>query len=324
MNVRKYIFTAIIVMATLFACNNDDDEQAVVVPPRDRGEQQVTDDAQLVEYLKTHFYTPQDIDLNNDGVVDYQKATLDTIAGDNSGQQSIFDSDLLTVKTYTREDTEYKLYVLGIDKGRTDIQQPTQADSTLVTYEGQLLYNGDADRVFDSAVTPVWFDLVGVVDGFRESLLDFGVASSIVENSDGTITATDFGHLFVFMPSGLGYFNTPPTGSGIPAYAPLIFNIQLYKVNQADHDRDGIPSYLEDLDGDGLVQDTDDDTDGDAIPNFLDSDDDGDGTQTRDEITVNDANGDGIITPDEITYYDDDNDGINNHLDPDDRDLKNE
>ena len=104
----------------------------------------------------------------------------------------------------------------------------------------------------------------------------------------------------------------------------MIFNIQLYAINESDHDRDGIPSYLEDLDNDRLVLDADDNTDGDNAANYLDTDDDGDGTQTRDEITVNDTNGDGFISLDEITFYDDDGDGVENHLDPDDRDSKND
>ena len=61
---------------------------------------------------------------------------------------------------------------------------------------------------------------------------------------------------------------------------------------------DGIPSYLEDLDGDGYVYDfrnttrypttpttNPDDTDKDGIPDFLDVDDDGDKYTTKLEIT---------------------------------------
>ncbi len=323
MNVKNFIIVTLFFVIAFSACNNDDDNGVLgeIVLPRDRGEQQVTDDAQLVDYLKTHFYTPVDVDLNGDNVVDYQTAQLDTIAGTNSDKVSIMDSGKLITKEVTRFDVKYKLYILNINSGMVAEQQPKFADSTYVTYSGDLLYSSGNTR-FDSAVTPVWFDLVNVVDGFRESLLDFGVASSFTENSDGTFTAADFGHLIVFMPSGLGYFANPPTGSSIPVYAPLIFNIQLYQVNEADHDRDGIPSYLEDINGNRIIQD--DDNDADTVANFLDADDDNDGTLTRDEITVNDANGDGIISLDEITFYDDDNDGTFNHFDSDDRDLKNE
>ena len=49
-----------------------------------------------------------------------------------------------------------------------------------------------------------------------------------------------------------------------------------------DHDEDGIPSHIEDLDGD--ENPFNDDTDADDIPNFLDLDDDGDGVLTINEL----------------------------------------
>ncbi|GAA4276365.1 FKBP-type peptidyl-prolyl cis-trans isomerase [Aquimarina mytili] len=323
MNLKKYIFTAIILTVVLYACNNDDDGSLIEAEPvRDRAEQQVTDDAQLVEYLKTHFFTTVDVDLNDDTVIDYQTAILDTIAGDNSGETSIMDSGKLITKEVTFADTKYKLYVLNIDSGRVDKHVPKFADSTLVTYRGELLYN--STPVFDSAATPVWFDLTTLVPGFREAMVDFGEASTIdIDMVDGTFTATGFGHLIVFMPSGLGYFAGNGPSGRIPSYSPLIFNIQLYRVNESDHDRDGIPSYLEDLDNDRLVADSDDNTDGDQFSNYNDADDDNDGVLTRDEITVTIIKNDSITTLDEITFYDDDGDGIQNHLDPDDREVKN-
>ncbi|PKV50072.1 hypothetical protein ATE84_2121 [Aquimarina sp. MAR_2010_214] len=327
MNVIKYCCAVVLALVVLYACKKDDDDGgAAVVPPRDRGEQQITDDAALQDYLRTHFYTLEDVFVNNDATAEYQATKFDTIAGANSGEQSILDSPLLTTKKITRSDVEYTLYVLNLNKGEGE-HNPTFADSTLVTYKGELLYKPkSSDKVFDSAINPVWFDLGspagGAIEGFRESLVDFEGALNFVQNSDGSVTYTGYGNLVVFMPSGLAYFNEPR--SGIPTYSPLIFNIQLYKVNQTDHDRDGLPSYLEDIDGDRIVLDSDDDTDGDNTPNYIDNDDDRDGTLTKDEITVNDSNNDGFITPDEITYYDDDGDGIKNHLDADDRDLKNE
>ncbi|TSE08596.1 FKBP-type peptidyl-prolyl cis-trans isomerase [Aquimarina algiphila] len=319
MNVRKYIFAIVLVVVSLYACkSDDDDEAAAAVPARDRAEQQVTDDAMLQEYLKTHFYKVEDVFINGDTTPEYQIVKLDTIEGANSGEPAIFDSDLLTTKKITSNDVEYNLYILNLNRGEGP-QQPSFADSTLVTYKGELLF--DDDNGFDSAVTPVWFNQVNLIEGWKEAVVDFKgtLSENFVENSDGTVSATGFGHMVIFIPSGLGYFNT--SQPGIPSYSPLIFNIQLYKVNQADHDRDGIPSDLEDLDGDRIV--ADDNTDGDVSPNYLDTDDDGDGTLTRDEITVTDSNADGIITIDEITFYDDDGDGVSNHLDPDDRDVKN-
>ncbi|TPN85327.1 FKBP-type peptidyl-prolyl cis-trans isomerase [Aquimarina algicola] len=318
MNVIKYISTVVVLILALSACNNDDDAPNLV-PPNDRGEQQVTDDALLQKYLETHFYTVEEVDLNGDDIPDYEIAVLDTIAGENSDKEALINSSLLTTKKITRNDVEYNLYVLNINGGEGEYQ-PTFADSTLVTYRGQLLETDNRNDLFDSAVTPIWFDQISVIEGWREAVVDFkgALKENITVNADGTISATGFGHLIVFMPSGLGYFDVPQTG--IPAYSPIIFNMQLYSVNQSDHDRDGIPSYLEDVDGDRLMFDN---TDEDNNPNFRDLDDDGDGVLTSEEITVNDANGDGIITEDEITFYDDDNDGVFNHLDNDSREIKN-
>ncbi len=397
MNVRKYIYAVGLTMIALISCKKDDDEDdPIVIPPRDRAEQQVVDDAKLVDYLKTHFYIDVEVNTDSDPDIEYVTRRFDTIAGDNENEVSIMDSGKLVTKEIVRDGVSYKLYVLKIDEGENAVRKPTVVDSTLVTYRGELLYDnkdGDGDgipdeadadtddekgtdtgkvdsdndgiideadadtdgvegtdagkvdsdndgiidakdpvnnndpdrRVFDSAITPIWLDMIGVVEGFKTAIIDYKGATSFTENSlDGTVSySNDFGNYTVFMPSGLGYFNSPPN-QDIPRYSCLIFNTQLYTVNQTDHDGDGIPTYLEDLDGDGFVIDADDNTDGDTAVNYLDVDDDNDGTLTKDEITVVDANGDNVITIDEITFYDDDDDGIKNHLDSDDRDNKNQ
>ena len=85
----------------------------------------------------------------------------------------------------------------------------------------------------------------------------------------------------------MAYRNTG-AGNGSLINKTLIFYIDLLDfIQNTDHDNDGVPSYLEDPDGDGDPRN--DDTDGDGIPNFADPDDDGDLVPTRDE----DANADG-------------------------------
>ena len=69
-----------------------------------------------------------------------------------------------------------------------------------------------------------------------------------------------------------------------------MFEVNLLATNTADHDRDGVSTILEDLDGDGNL--FNDDTDEDGLPNYLDTDDDGDGILTKDEL--GDSNDDGI------------------------------
>ena len=75
-------------------------------------------------------------------------------------------------------------------------------------------------------------------------------------------------------------------------------------------DNDGIPAFLEDINGNGNLDD--DDTDGDGIPNYLDIDDDGDNVLTKDEKP--DPNNDGNLSDAQDT----DGDGIPDYLDNDD------
>lgn len=401
MNFKKFTLVVVVLIATLYACNNDDDLGLTEIPIRERDEQQVTDDQVLKDYLQSHFYSRAE----NPSNPNHQITFFDTIAGANNSETSIWNSPEFETKTFTRNDVEYNLYVLNFRRGVgiEDVKsQPTFADSTFVTYIGELLYDyvdkdgdgindqadvdsdgnnepdvvdeetrtdsdgdgiaddADADddgtpgtdpgkedsdgdgiidekdqvdntnpkrNIFDSAVNPVWFDLAGVIEGFRESTIDFLSASgNVVDPVDGTVDYNDdYGDFVVFIPSGLAYFEQSQQVGRV--YAPLIFSVQLYDVNESDHDNDGIPSHLEDLNGDGLLisDDNADNTDEDIRPNYLDIDDDGDGTPTADEITpLGDLNNDGAITFDEITFYDDDGDGVPNHLDPDDDDFKND
>ena len=150
---------------------------------------------------------------------------------------------------------------------------PSVADSVFVSYKGLTLGN----TTFDSRKIPIWLDQTSVVRGFQEftALLKRG---DIITNNNGTYSFDNFGIGMVIMPSGLGYFNNGTVN--IPAYSPLIFQINLNTLNIADHDNDGVNSLYEDIDKDHLFND--DDTDSDNIPNYLDADDDGDGVLTKD------------------------------------------
>jgi hypothetical protein len=134
--------------------------------------------------------------------------------------------------------------------------------------------------------------LYNTIRGWSEIFPKFKTGS-YTTNNDGTVSYNDFGAGVMFIPSGLGYYSS---GSGnIPAYAPLVFSFKLYELQRLDQDNDGIPSYQEDVDGDGYMSLLEtgvlnpDDSDGDGIPNFLDVDDDGDGYGTRSEITKTDG-----------------------------------
>jgi len=185
----------------------------------------------------------------------------------------------------------------------------TFADSSLVRFEGNVL---SRDALFDTAINPIWFDLTATVDGFSHGLAGARGPSSFEISSDGTIDFTDdFEIGAVFMPSGLGFYATPPPGSGINQYESLVFIYDLLGVNQSDHDGDGIRTLLEDVDNNGFLFDENDNTDEDQLVNYLDPDDDNDGVTTDSEIVSDDE---GNL----ISFLDTDNDGISNHLDSDD------
>ena len=307
MRLARLVIFSVLLSIFFISCKSDDDNGVEIIPPRDQGEQSIADDEAIISYLKTHFYNKEDFDNPSNGF-DY-KIRFDTIAGENSNKTPLMDSDLLSSEIITRNEVNYTIYILKIREGAG--AHPTFADSTFQNYKGELLNR----TIFDNTVNPVWFDHPGTmtqdnpgiaVTGLTRALTQFGEASSFTVNSDNTVSwSDDFGIGAVFVPSGLAYFATSrPT---IPVYSPLIFSFQLYRVNEADHDGDGIPSYMEDLDGDGDL--TNDDTDGNRVPNYLDADDDGDGTPTRDEIIINE---DGSIE-----FPDTSVNGIPDYLDPD-------
>ena len=199
---------------------------------------------------------------------------------------------------------------MNVEQGGGD-GKPNFPDVTTLTYEG-IYINKEITtipyaKLFDGSVVPVSFDLTAVVNGFQDVIIEFNVAEDIIVNSDGTVGAVNHGIGAMFIPSGLGYYVNPPAGSGIPIYAQLIFTFNLYSSREGDQDNDGVPSIVEDLNGNQIEED--DDTDGDQLPNYIDADDDNDGRPTSDEIEID---GDG-----NITYPDEDGDGIVDYLDSD-------
>lgn len=307
-------YTVLVVLASLvfYACEKKDDG-IIEVPLRDYAEVATEDHAALEEYLQTHFYYLNTVDPPP-GFTSFIE--FDTIAGANAGQTPLIDQ--VYIKQLERQDVMHNLYVLKLNQGGG--AQPKFADSSFTVYKGNLLDN----TLFDSGVSPVWFDLLSVVQGFREGVIEFNGATGNVDNGDGTLSFMDYGQGAIFMPSGIGYFgNSQPN---IPVYSPLIFRFNVLEVNEADHDQDNVPSWIEDIDGDRDA--LNDDTDGDTFPNLVDTDDDGDGTPTSEEDLEPDSDplvdrdGDGDPTNDigdlDPTNDDTDGDGIPNYLDTDD------
>ncbi|MDD7887739.1 FKBP-type peptidyl-prolyl cis-trans isomerase [Flavivirga sp. 57AJ16] len=292
MKLRKIALITLCSVTCYLSCNKDDDGGLVTVEIRDRAEQQVKDKDSLLEYLATHYYNSSEFEaIANPTIGDLKITELAEGTDVPDGSTLLNASTKLETLEVDFADVKYEYYILKLKAGG-GTESPTFADNVVVKYEGFTL----DDKVFDSAVNPVGFDLIALVPGWRKVLPQFNVAESFVENGDGTVSFIDQGIGVMFLPSGLGYFSQAQ--AGIPAYAPIAFKFGLLQMSQNDHDNDGIPSYLEDLDGDGEVFDENTDGDfsrtGSFIYNYIDPDDDGDGILTKDEITITTENRDTI------------------------------
>ncbi|CAI2765155.1 FKBP-type peptidyl-prolyl cis-trans isomerase [Flavobacterium collinsii] len=307
MNKFKYYFILLLAGVSLVSCSKKDDDEVVTVPLRDYATQYKADNDSIEKYLKTNYITV----INSPGTPQDQDVVIKKIvAGD--GNVSIWDQKtyLLETRNVYSNDVNYKVYYLTLRKGTGSA--PTNTDKIVCSYTGTLLNN----TLFDTSNNfPKYFNLFPyavertVIEGWSEIFPKFKTGTSSTDNN-GVITYSGYGAGVMFLPSGLGYFGSPPDNS-VPAYSPLVFSFKLFDLQRMDNEYtlsstglvfvgDGVPDYLEDLNGDGYLYDyslnktkypnppKNDkvyDTDGDGISDFLDFDDDGDGFSTRFEIT---------------------------------------
>ncbi|AXB55121.1 FKBP-type peptidyl-prolyl cis-trans isomerase [Flavobacterium fluviale] len=301
MNKFKYYFVLLLAGIAIVSCNKkDDDDDVVVTPVRDYAEQYKADNDSIVKYLKNNYI--KEVSVNFD--ITFEKIT------DPTTQTSIWDQTVYPLEhrdVYNR-DVTYRVYYLTVRKGTGE--SPCNFDSVTVSYRGTLLNGTQFDSSYGLARN---FDLDvyavngGVIDGWGEIMPKFNVGTPNTPGSDGAITYDNYGVGAMFLPSGLAYYASSP--SGIPSYSPLVFTFKLFALSRTDSEYivsggakvvlgDGVPTYLEDINGDGYLYDQRDtvrfpnlpkelidDTDGDGIPDFYDFDDDGDGYTTRFEIT---------------------------------------
>ena len=297
MNKIKFYFILSMLSLALFSCSKNKDEE--VTPPREYSEQYPTDLKDIEEYLKTYYIEEVTTDF------DIKISKIPT----GGTQKSIWEQTTYPLKfrEVNLHGLKYKLYYLVLNEGIGE--SPSNVDAVFTAYKGDYLQQVTKDGVTTLTVTEFerssnpqqFFQLTSVIRGWSEVFPLFK-KGTYTSNSDGTVSYKDFGAGVVFIPSGLGYYNS---GSGsIPSYAPLVFNVKLYEVQRNDQDGDGIPSYLEDLDGDGYMYSftnttlyptkpttNPDDTDGDGVPDCFDVDDDGDNYTTKLERSYKDANG---------------------------------
>ena len=309
----------LVIAASFLSCANDDNNQIEVVPPRLLAEVAPENDEEIQEYLNTHFYNYEEF-LSPPADFDY-KIVVDTIAGANADKTPLADfveervidvSSSQLGLTEEENDVPHTLYYLIARTGAGG--NPTVADSVLVRYEGMLL---DGTR-FDASTSFLWQQLPFTIRGYGNGIDQINAASDTGEivNPDGTFGFSDSGIGLIIMPSGLAYFAGGGPGGTIPAYANIVFQVEVGRlIEDTDSDNDGVPSILEDINGNGYL--FDDNTDSElepagtaGFPDFQDGDDDGDGVSTRSEITDDQGN---IIFP----YPDSNNDGTPDYLDPD-------
>lgn len=333
----KKSFSLLLLIGSIFfavlACQDDDEVQSI--PPRDRVEEAIASTAEIETFLTTHFYNYEEFE-NPPADFDFQ-VKFDTISGENTSKTPLIDQvESKTVRDRVDENATYTFYYLVATQGEGE--SPNFADVATITYEGTYLNNENGfnnSSVFDSSNVPVRFDLTGVVPGLTDALIEMKASTGYVLNVDGTISFQNYGVGAAFIPSGLGYYTTSPTG--IPVYSQLIFSFQLYVTEIGDQENDYVPSTYEDRNNNSNV--FDDDTDSDGVPDFSDIDDDGDGRLTKNEVTensytVNPGDSEPVLADNEVvrkretdpdtliktitttTFTDSDGNGIPDYLDP--------
>lgn len=281
MNKFKYYFILLITTFSLFSCSKNSDDSEIV-PPRDYAVQYSADLTSIEKYLNSYYIesisVDQDVTFKKIPAGGTQPSIMSYL--NNSGFPKLLS------KNVSLHDITYKVYYLVFREGTGE--SPCSVDGVLAAYKGEYLSADSNPIQFEEVKYPQqMLSLYSVITGWSEVFPQFKTGG-YTSNTDGTTSYNDFGAGVVFIPSGLGYYNS---GSGsIPAYSPLVFSFKLYAIRRLDQDGDGIPSYQEDLNGDGYVRvfaagvDNPDDTDKDGAPNFLDVDDDGDSYTTKLEI----------------------------------------
>ncbi len=97
-----------------------------------------------------------------------------------------------------------------VKQGDSIAHKPTAKDTVVVNYIGALINGTEFDNSYKRG-QPAIFPVERVIKGWAEILQLMPVGS----------------HWKVYIPTELGYMDNPPPGSGIPAGAPLIFDMLL-------------------------------------------------------------------------------------------------
>ena len=301
----KYLVAALALSALTVSCDKDDDG---IEPIRDYAEQYAKDISYVEKFLKTN-----KIQVVN-SATSFTDQDVTFISVDEGDPAALWNHPNLTYRMARLGGLEYKVYYLKLrDGGGTDSSneapRPCNVDAVYASYHGYYLYANVTETAtivnlnsFEHSPMPTqMLSLESLVRGWGEIMPQFK-GGTLNSQPGEPLSYDNFGAGIMFLPSALGYYNQ--TNSSIPAYVPLIFTFKLFDVQRLDQDYDGIPSYLEDIDGDGYIYHyteadgygpNPDDTDGDGIPNYRDVDDDGDNVLTKREL---------LTAPGASTYFD--------------------
>lgn len=152
------------------------------------------------EYIKNRFET-----IKAKAALESEKKAAERIAAGKA-----FFEELAKDADVQKSDSglHYKILRPGAD------EKPTMKDSVLVHYKGTLIDGTKFDSSYDHG-NPVEFPLDGVVKGFGEGLTKIGAGGKII----------------LYIPSELGYGNSPRPGGPIKPGDTLIFECELIEVN---------------------------------------------------------------------------------------------
>ncbi len=280
MNKFRLYFILPVLALLVFSCKDKGDDLPDPEIVRDFSVQYLEDIKNIETYLKTHYIESV---VDNPGFNDDQDVNILAIPSNNTTAVPLFDDPRLEFRDVEEHLITYRVYYIKLREGNPD-EKPSRVDAVLPSYRGSFLSGAGDGAVAATQFTYIPFaqsylPFSSVIRGWVEVLTQFGTGTADATPSPDPAAYDNFGAGVMFIPSGLAYYNSPPLGAGIPKYVPLMFTFKLYAIQRLDQDGDGIPSYLEDTNHNGIF--TDDDTDGDGIFDYLDTDDDGDGYLTR-------------------------------------------
>ena len=138
------------------------------------------------------------------------EAEAEAVAGDSIAAGKAFFAEL--AEDPDVEISESGLHYKVLDPGTGD--KPSMTDSVLVHYKGTLIDGTQFDSSYDRGA-PATFRLDQVVKGFGEGLTKIGVGGKII----------------LYMPSELGYGNSPRPGGAIKPGDSLIFECELLEID---------------------------------------------------------------------------------------------